>query len=134
MTIDVIMDDRLLQRLAMQKGKPLGPIVPMGRAREKFRECARLILPAADSRSKAERLREALSSFGAHINKAAPMQVGIAAGIHTLLMLAALFDELECARVLIAAEQAREDRGLVLRLDGARTAGPRTGGYHEPTL
>ena len=31
------------------------------------------------------------------------MQVGIAAGIHTLLMLAALFDELECARVLIAA-------------------------------
>ena len=131
MTIDVIMDDRLLQRLAMQKGKPLGPIVPMGRAREKFRECARLILPAADSGSKAERLREALSSFGAHINKAAPMQVGIAAGIHTLLMLAALFDELECARVLIAAgaRAKTEDSCCVSMALGPQALVP---GYHEP--
>jgi ankyrin repeat protein len=134
MQIEVIMDDRMLQRLAMQKGKPLGPIVPMGRARETFRECATLILPAADSSSsasKAERLRDALSSFGAHINKAAPMNMGISVGIHTLLMLAALFDELECARVLIAAgaRAKTEDSCCVSMALGPQVLVP---GHHEP--
>ena len=134
MQIEVIMDDRLLQRLAMQKGKPLGPIVPMGRAREQFRECATLILPAADSSSsasKAERLRDALSSFGAHINKAAPMNMGISVGIHTLLMLAALFDEIECARVLIAAGalSKTEDSCCVSMALGPQVLVP---GHHEP--
>ena len=69
-----------------------------GDAREEVhRECARPSDAEADSGSKARAIARALSSFGAHIASAAPMQVGIAAGIHTLLMLAALFDELECA-------------------------------------